>query len=82
MLHVFVSFLSVSWVGPTGWGGGTLKFLYIRRLGLFFGVQSFEFQYFFVFRKTNIFLRYEDFVDIFWGSPQNLPIFRGHFYAF
>ena len=30
----------------------------------------------------NIFWGYEDFVDIFLGSPQNLTIFRGHFYAF
>ena len=36
--------------------GGTLKFLYILRLGLFFWVQNFEFQYFW---------GYEDFVDIF-----------------
>ena len=31
--------------------GGTLKFLYILRLGLFFGVQNFEFQYFLGFSK-------------------------------
>ena len=30
---------------PRG-GGGTLIFSYIRRLGPFFGVQNFEFQYF------------------------------------
>ena len=35
-----------------------------------------------VFRKINIFLGYEDFVEIFWGSSQNKTIFRGHFYAF
>ena len=29
--------------------GGTLIFSYIRRLGPFFGVQNFEFQYFWVF---------------------------------
>ena len=35
---------------------GTLKFSYIRRLGSFFGVQNFEFQFFWgVFRKINIF---------------------------
>ena len=29
-----------------GVGGGTLIFAYTRRLGSFFGVQNFEFQYF------------------------------------
>ena len=47
-------------------GGGTLIFLYIRRLGLIVLVQSFEFQYFLgVSEKNNIFAGYEDFVDIF-----------------
>ena len=37
-------------------GGGTLIFSYIRRLGSFFRVQNFEFQYFLGgFRKMNIF---------------------------
>ena len=36
--------------------GGTLKFLYILMLGLFFWVQNFEFQYFLgIFKKINIF---------------------------
>ena len=35
--------------------GGTLKFLYILRLGLFFWVQNYEFQYFLGFSKINIF---------------------------
>ena len=50
-------------------GGGTLKFLYIRRLGLFFGVQNFEFQYFWGFSIFFFFWGggYEDFVDIFGG---------------
>ena len=49
-------------------GGGTLIFSYIRRLGSFFWVQIFVFQYFFrVFRKINIFGGYDDFVDIFGG---------------
>ena len=34
------------------------------------------------FQKNKYFLGYEDFVDIFWGSPQNWAIFRGYFYAF
>ena len=72
--------------------GGTLIFSYIRRLGPFFWVQNFEFQYFLgVFKKINIFWGYEDFVDIFFffffflgggGSSQNWTIFRGYFYAF
>ena len=37
-----------------GGGGGTLIFSYIRRPRLCFGVQNFEFQYFWVFRKLNI----------------------------
>ena len=32
-----------------GGGGGTLIFSYIRRLGLFWGVQNFEFRYFWGF---------------------------------
>ena len=51
--------------------GATLTFLYIRRLGLFFWVQNFEFQYFLGFSKKN-FLGYEDFVDIFWGVTTKL----------
>ena len=36
--------------------GGTMIFSYIRKLGSFFWVQNFEFQYFWgVFRKINIF---------------------------
>ena len=54
-----------------GWVGGQIGqtaqgdtlFSYIRRLGSFFGGQTFEFQYFGVFRKINIFWGYEDFVD-------------------
>ena len=44
--------------------GGTLIFSYIRRLGPFFGVQNFEFQYFRGFQKNEYFWGYEDFVDI------------------
>ena len=36
---------------PSPWGGGTLIFSYIRRLGSFFGVQNFEFQYFLGFSE-------------------------------
>ena len=42
-------------------GGGTLIFPCMRRLGLFFRVQNFEFQYLLgFFRKLNIFGGYED----------------------
>ena len=37
-------------------GGGTTIFSYIRRLGLFFGVQIFIFQYFLGFLEMNMFL--------------------------
>ena len=50
--------------------GGTFIFSYIRRLGLFFVVQNFEFPYFWVFQKTEYFLGYKDFVAIFLGSSQ------------
>ena len=36
---------------PGGGGGGTLIFLYIHRLGSFFLVQNFEFQYFWGFSE-------------------------------
>ena len=39
---------------------GTLTFPFIRRLGSFFWVQNFEFQYFFVFSEKLIFFSYED----------------------
>ena len=52
--------------GGGGRGGGTLIFSQIRRLGLFWGVQTSGFQYFFgFFRKMNDFGGYENFVDIF-----------------
>ena len=65
--------------------------------GQFFGFKILNFNIFGVFRKTNIFFWYEDFVDIyiyiyifffffFWGggggSSQNWTVLRGHFYAF
>ena len=62
--------------------GGTLTFLYIRRLGLFFGVQNFEFQYFLRFSKKKNFWGTKILWIFFGVLPQNWPIFRGHFYAF
>ena len=41
---------------PQGLGGGTLIFSYIRRLGPFWGVQNFDFQYFGGFSEPEIFL--------------------------
>ena len=44
-------------------------FSYIHRLGSFFGVPNFEFQYFFGFSGKNVyFWGYKDFLDIFWGN--------------
>ena len=40
---------------PGGGGGGHLIFSYIRRLGLFFGVQNFEMQYFWGLSEECIF---------------------------
>ena len=67
--------------GPPG-GGGALIFSYIRRLGSLFGFKILNFNILLGFQKNKKNFRYEDFVDIFWGSSQNLTIFRGHFYAF
>ena len=52
-----------------GGGGGSLIFSHIRRLGPFFGgggggVKIMNVNIFWGFRKINIFLGYEDFVDI------------------
>ena len=68
--------------------GCTLTFVYIRRLGLFFGVQNFEFQYFWGFskKKKNGGGGYEDFVDIFWGCHHKIGLYLGvismHFRVF
>ena len=72
--------------GGGGGGGGTMIFSYIHWLGSFFGFK--------IFNLTIggggggggsekiIFWGFEDFVDSFWGSSQNLTIFRGNFYEF
>ena len=57
-------------------GGGALIFLYICRLGLFFRVQNFEFQYFGGFQTNYYFWGYEDFVDIF-GGHQKIGLYLG-----
>ena len=65
--------------------GDTLILSHIRRLGLFFGVQNSEFEYFWGFQKNEYFFGYyEDFVNIFFGwgggggggSSQNWASFR------
>ena len=51
-----------------GGGGVTVKFLYIQRLGLFFGgFKILNFNIFWGFRKINIFWGYEDFADFLGG---------------
>ena len=63
--------------------GGTLIFSYIHRLGSFFGgFKILNLTILGGFQKNEYFLGYEDFVDIFLGSPQNSTIFRSHFYVF
>ena len=52
--------------------GGNLTFLYIRRLELFFGVQNFEFQYFWGFSKKNIFWGMKILWIFFWGVTTKL----------
>ena len=76
------------WVGFVvsrgGGGGGTLMFSYIRRLGPCFGVQNFEFQYFWGVSGI-FFLEYEDFVDLF-GGHHKIDLYLGvismHFRVF
>ena len=54
-------------------------------LGVFWGVQNFEFQYFWGFQKTDYFGGYEDFVDIFWGHHKiglYLEVISIHFRVF
>ena len=66
-------------------GEGTLIFSYIRRLGSFWGIQNFEFHYFWGFQKNEYFGGYEDFVDILGGSSQiglNLGVISLHFRVF
>ena len=59
-------------------GGGTLIFSCIRRLGSFFGVQNFEFQYFGGFRKMNIFGGMK-ILWIFWGVIIKMNFISGSF---
>ena len=67
-----------------GRSGGTLIFLYIRRLRPYFGVKYFEFQYIFGggVLKNEYFWGMKILWIFFWGSSQIWTIFRGHFYVF
>ena len=51
VVHSLIMQLSERGSGPRGGGGGTLIFSHIRRLGLIFGVQNSEFQYFLGFSE-------------------------------
>ena len=63
--HIAFGLSVFACVRPSQWG--TLIFSYTRRLGSVFGVQNFEFQYFWGFQKNEYFWGYEDSVNIFWG---------------
>ena len=59
--------LNNSFLGWGGGTGGTLIFHTYVGSDYFLGFKILNFNNFSVFRKMNIFLGYEDFVDIFWG---------------
>ena len=55
--------------------GGTLIFSHIRRLGLFFGVQNSEFQFFFLyFQKNEYFLGGMIILWIFFGGHHKIGL--------
>ena len=67
---------------PSGWGGGggggwALRYFHTYvDSDHFFGFKILNFSFLGVFRKMNIFLGYNDFVDIFLGSSQNWASLR------
>ena len=61
---------------PRGVGGVLRYFHAYVGSAHFFGFKTLNFNIFWVFRKNNIFLEYEDFVDIFFGSSQNWASLR------
>ena len=68
-----------------GGGGGYSDFFYMRKLGLLFWVQNFEFQYFLGFSKKKDIFGYEDLEDIFWGHHKiglYLGVISMHFRVF
>ena len=72
--------------GGGGGGGGTPIFSYLRRLRLFFGVQYFEFQYFWGFRKKNNIFGGMKILRIFLGGHHKNGLYLGvismHFRVF
>ena len=58
-----------------GGGGVLLYFHSYVGSGYFLGFKILNFNIFWDVQKTEYFLGYEDFVDIFWGSSQNWTIF-------
>ena len=61
----------------------TLIFSYKHRLGSYFWVQNFEFEYFWGFsEKIIVFIGMKILWKFFWGSSQHWTIFRGYLYAF
>ena len=74
---------AIVWWNPIG--GGTLICSHIRRLGLFFGFKSLNFNNYWVFRKMNIFLDMKILWIFFGGSSQNwasLRVISMHFMVF
>ena len=69
-----------------GGGGYSELFFTCVGSGYFFGFKILNFNILWGFQKNKNSFGYAYFVDIFFfgggGSPQNWPIFRGHFYAF
>ena len=67
-------------------GGGTLIFACIRRLGSFFGVQNFEFQYFSGFSEKKTFFQSMKILWIFLGGHHKIGLYLGvismHFRVF
>ena len=57
--------------------GGTLRFLYILRLGLFFGFKILNFNIFWGFIKNKYFWGYEGFVDIFLECHHKIGLYLG-----
>ena len=84
MGHFFPKATYIIGIGPGGGGGGgggTLILSCIHRFGTFFGLKLLNLNIFRVFRTMNIFGGFQN-NEYFWGSSQNLAIFRGHSYAF
>ena len=71
--------------GRRGGGGGTLIFLYIRRLCLFLGFKILNFDIFLGFQKNKYILGYEILWIFFWGHHKiglYLEVISMHFKVF